>query len=217
MWYLYLSDIPEIDPDTFYIFCGDYIDRGIENAEVIKLLREWYKLPNVLLLEGNHERWLKKYGTKEPIESAVFKYHTQKELLSGGILPNMAHEIYRKYGQMAYYTFDDKTVLVSHGGTPSSYISVEQPTQEMTNGVGKYEDIVKVIDTFNKDVEGTNTYQVCGHRNPYHLPVQNGNFFLLEDEVEFGGHLRLAILDHTGWHTEQYQNTVFQPKEVLEQ
>lgn len=209
--------IPEIDPDTFYIFCGDYIDRGIENVEVMKLLREWYKLPNVLLLEGNHERWLKKYGTKEPIESAVFKYHTQKELLSGGILPNMAHEIYRKCGQMAYYTFDDKTVLVSHGGTPSSYISVEQPTQEMTNGVGKYEDIVKVIDTFNKDVEGTNTYQVCGHRNPYHLPVQNGNFFLLEDEVEFGGHLRLAILDHTGWHTEQYQNTVFQPKEVLEQ
>ena len=63
------------------------------------------------------------------------------------------------------------------------------------------------IDTFNKDVEGTNTYQVCGHRNPYHLPVQNGNFFLLEDEVEFGGHLRLAILDHTGWYTEQYQNT----------
>ena len=209
--------IPEIDPDTFYIFCGDYIDRGIENAEVIKLLREWYKLPNVLLLEGNHERWLKKYGTKEPIESAVFKYHTQKELLSGGILPNMAHEIYRKCGQMAYYTFDDKTVLVSHGGTPSSYISVEQPTQEMTNGVGKYEDIVKVIDTFNKDVEGTNTYQVCGHRNPYHLPVQNGNFFLLEDEVEFGGHLRLAILDHTGWYTEQYQNTVYQPREAVEQ
>lgn len=209
--------ITEIDPDTFYIFCGDYIDRGIENAEVMKRLREWYKLPNVLLLEGNHERWLKKYGTKEPIESAVFKYHTQKELLSGGILPNMAHEIYRKCGQMAYYTFDDKTVLVSHGGTPSSYISVEQPTQEMTNGVGKYEDIVKVIDTFNKDVEGTNTYQVCGHRNPYHLPVQNGNFFLLEDEVEFGGHLRLAILDHTGWHTEQYQNIVYQPRKVVEQ
>lgn len=209
--------ITEIDPDTFYIFCGDYIDRGIENAEVMKLLREWYKLPNVLLLEGNHERWLKKYGTKEPIESAVFKYHTQKELLSGGILPNMAHEIYRKCGQMAYYTFDDKTVLVSHGGTPSSYISVEQPTQEMTNGVGKYEDIAKVIDAFNKDVEGTNTYQVCGHRNPYHLPVQNGNFFLLEDEVEFGGHLRLAILDHTGWHTEQYQNIVYQPRKVVEQ
>ena len=60
--------ITEIDPDTFYIFCGDYIDRGIENAEVMKLLREWYKLPNVLLLEGNHERWLKKYGTKGTVK-----------------------------------------------------------------------------------------------------------------------------------------------------
>jgi predicted kinase len=209
--------IPEIDPDIFYIFCGDYIDRGIENVEVMKLLREWYKLPNVLLLEGNHEGWLKKYGTTEPIESAVFKYHTQKELLSGGVLPNVAHEIYRKCGQMAYYAFDDKTVLVSHGGIPNSYISVTQPTTEMTNGVGKYEDIVKVIDAFNGTVDGSDIYQVCGHRNPFHLPMQNGNFFLLEDGVEFGGHLRLAILDHTGWHTEQYQNTVYQPREVVAQ
>lgn len=209
--------IPEIDPDTFYIFCGDYIDRGIENAEVMKLLKEWYKLPNVLLLEGNHEKWLKKYGTKEPIESAVFKHHTQKELLSGGVLPNIAHEIYRKCGQMAYYTFDDKMVMVSHGGTPNPYITVEHPTHEMTNGVGKYEDIVKVIDAFNEGVKGSHIYQVCGHRNPYHLPVQNGNFFLLEDEVEFGGYLRLAILNHTGWHTEQYQNTVYRPREVTDQ
>ena len=44
-----------LNDNYMYIFCGDYIDRGIENADVIKFLLEIYKKPNVLLLEGNHE------------------------------------------------------------------------------------------------------------------------------------------------------------------
>ena len=41
--------------DELYIFLGDYIDRGIENAKVLKFLLEIYKKPNVILLKGNHE------------------------------------------------------------------------------------------------------------------------------------------------------------------
>ena len=41
--------------DELFVFCGDYIDRGIENAEVINLLCEQCHYPNVILLEGNHE------------------------------------------------------------------------------------------------------------------------------------------------------------------
>ena len=44
-----------LNDNYMYIFCGDYIDRGIENIEVIKFLLEIYNKPNVLLLEGNHE------------------------------------------------------------------------------------------------------------------------------------------------------------------
>ena len=48
-----------------YIFTGDYIDRGIQNAEVIEFLLSIYKKPNVFLLEGNHEKWLRLYSSKE--------------------------------------------------------------------------------------------------------------------------------------------------------
>ena len=47
-----------LNDNYMYIFIGDYIDRGIENVEVVKFLIEISKKPNVLLLEGNHERWL---------------------------------------------------------------------------------------------------------------------------------------------------------------
>lgn len=42
-----------------YIFVGDYLDRGIQNREVLEFLLEIYNKPNVFLLEGNHENWLR--------------------------------------------------------------------------------------------------------------------------------------------------------------
>ena len=41
--------------DNCYIFCGDYLDRGIQNKEVLEFLLSIYKEPNVFLIEGNHE------------------------------------------------------------------------------------------------------------------------------------------------------------------
>ena len=54
----YFDDNGGFKDDEFYIFCGDYIDRGLENAEVMRFLLDIYQKPNVCLLEGNHERWL---------------------------------------------------------------------------------------------------------------------------------------------------------------
>ena len=51
--------------NTCYIFCGDYIDRGIQNKEVLTFLLSIYKNKNVVLLEGNHEKWLRIYASKE--------------------------------------------------------------------------------------------------------------------------------------------------------
>lgn len=53
----YLSDIGGIQDDEMYIFCGDYIDRGLENVQVVQFLLSIMEKPNVILLEGNHERW----------------------------------------------------------------------------------------------------------------------------------------------------------------
>lgn len=54
--------------ETCYIFCGDYIDRGVQNKEVLEFLLEIYDKPNVFLIEGNHERWLRAYSSKDYID-----------------------------------------------------------------------------------------------------------------------------------------------------
>ena len=58
----YLDENGGIKDDEFYIFCGDYIDRGIENVETLQYLISIKDKNNVLLLEGNHEIWLKLYS-----------------------------------------------------------------------------------------------------------------------------------------------------------
>ena len=65
----YLNAISGIKDDHFFIFCGDYIDRGIENAEVVQFLLSIKDKPNVLLLEGNHE-----------IHLVKIRSHSQKNL-----------------------------------------------------------------------------------------------------------------------------------------
>ena len=56
--------------DYCYIFLGDYLDRGIQNKEVLEFLLSIYNKPNVFLLEGNHEMWLRIWSSKNYKEVA---------------------------------------------------------------------------------------------------------------------------------------------------
>ena len=41
--------------DNYYVFVGDYLDRGLKPYETVKLLHELHTKKNVVLLRGNHE------------------------------------------------------------------------------------------------------------------------------------------------------------------
>ena len=58
-------DLNPFNDNYCYIFCGDYLDRGLENKEVLEFLLSIYKKQNVFLLEGNHECWLRYYASKD--------------------------------------------------------------------------------------------------------------------------------------------------------
>lgn len=62
--------------NTNYIFTGDYIDRGIQNKEVLDFLISIKDKKNVVLLEGNHERWLRIYSQKD-YEMMYYKNSTK--------------------------------------------------------------------------------------------------------------------------------------------
>lgn len=203
--------------DEFYIFCGDYTDRGIENADVLKFLLSTYDKPNVLLLEGNHERWLWDWAHDKVTASKEFEFHTKAEIEAAGIDKKSIRKLYRRMGQCAYYEFRGKTVLATHAGLsmiPDNLTMVS--TSQMIKGVGRYNDAEQVDVTF-EDKMDENCYQIHGHRNTKGLPVKvNNHAFNLEGRVEFGGSLRAVILDNDGaFNTVEVKNTVFrEPEEV---
>ena len=208
----YLKD--GIKDDEFYIFCGDYIDRGIENVEVINFLYSISERKNVLMLEGNHERWLWYWSHGGTAKSKEFETVTRPVLEKAQLDPKIARMLYRKFGQCAWYTYGDKQVFVTHAGLsmiPENLTLIA--TEQMIRGVGYYSDYKAVADTFER-IMPPNVYQIFGHRNTEDSPVQmSERTFNLEGHVEFGGHLRAVELDEHGFHTVEVQNTVFRPKE----
>ena len=211
----YLSDNGGIKDDEMYIFTGDYIDRGLENVEVVQFLISIMNKKNVLMLEGNHERWLWLYANDCTGHSKEFELITKPQLDNARISKKDIRQLYRKLGQCAYYKYGDNIYLVTHAGLSTipknlSYVATDQ----MIRGVGNYNDFEKIAETFLATTPD-NVYQIHGHRNTKGLPVQvNDRVFNLEGRVEFGGSLRCVQIHKDGTHTVEVENTVYKTPEI---
>lgn len=211
----YLSDNGGMKDDEFYIFTGDYIDRGLENAEVVKFLISVKDKKNVLMLEGNHERWLWLYANGCTGKSKEFELITKPALEEARIDKKDIRQLYRRFGQCAYYKYGDNVYLVTHAGLSTlpenlSFVATDQ----MIRGVGGYNDFEKIAETFINTTPD-NVYQIHGHRNTKRLDTKvNDRVFNLEGRVEFGGELRCVQVDKNGIHTIEIQNEVFKTPEM---
>lgn len=207
-----------MNDNYFYIFVGDYIDRGIENAEVIKFLLSIYEKKNVLLLEGNHERWIKAYSNDEVSKSKEFEFVTKKQLDASDINKKDLRQLCRKLGQVAWFTYGDKEIVVTHGGIATMPENLTyMATTQMIHGVGDYNDSDIIADTWLRTT-ADNMYQVHGHRNVKNVPMKvNDRVYNLEGKVEFGGFLRILELDKDGFHEIEIKNTVFKTPEAIAQ
>ena len=214
----YLSDNGGLKDDEFYIFTGDYIDRGLENVEVVNFLISIMDKKNVLMLEGNHERWLWLWANDCIGKSKEFELITKPQLEEAKVDKKDVRKLYRKLGQCAYYKYGDNIYLVTHAGLSTmpnnlSFVATEQ----MIKGVGDYNDFEKIAETF-LNTTPNNVYQIHGHRNTKGIPIQvNDRVFNLEGRVEFGGVLRCVQVDVDGIHTFEIQNKVFKTPEMREE
>ena len=211
----YLSDNGGIKDDEFYIFTGDYIDRGLENADRVDVLMSIKDKEDVLMLEGNHERWLWLYANDCVGKSKEFELVTKPQLDDAKIDKKDIRQLYRKFGQCAYYKYGDNVYLVTHAGLSTmpknlSYVATDQ----MIRGVGNYNDFEKIAETWLNTTQD-NFYQIHGHRNTKRVPIQvNDRVFNLEGRIEFGGELRCVQVDKDGIHTIEVQNEVFKTPEM---
>ena len=191
----YLDKIGGYKDDELYIFVGDFIDRGIENAEVVNEMIAISKKPNVIMLEGNHERWLWLWANDCTADSKEFELHTRYALEKAEVDKKEVRQLYRRLGQFAYFDYHGSTFLVTHGGMSNV---PENPTlistYQMTRGCGAYRDVEEVEKAFTENTPN-NYYQIHGHRNIKQLPTEvDSKNYNLEGRVEFGGALRCVTL-----------------------
>ena len=181
--------------DVEYIFCGDYVDRGNQNTETMHWLQGIMDKPNVCLLEGNHEIWLRDYGNGVEAKSKEFENNTKPQLIVGNYTDKMARMFYRKVRQLSHITWNDLEILACHGGIPCMRTNlVYIPTFALIHGAGEYADYETIAQTWMGQTTD-NQYLIHGHRNTQSDPCQiSDRVFNLEGEVEFGGKLRIVEL-----------------------
>lgn len=211
-----------LNDSDLYIFTGDYIDytytdsigyctgtaRIAENAEVIKFLISIMCRDNVILLEGDHEKWFCKLAANEE-QSKIPEFqdilHFLREKKHEKISKGSVLELYGRMKPCVCYNFHNKCVLVTHGGLSSLPENlIFAGAEQMINGVGGSEDAGIVAASFNRNTN-ENTYQVHGHRNPENLPIENGSTFNLSHEAEKERTLRVLTLDGDGFHGQEIE------------
>ena len=196
--------------DYLYIFTGDYLDRGIQNLEVLQGLQRIYNKKNVILLEGNHEIHLRKYARKncdlDSIRSGEFKNKTIPQIESFD--KKELRQICRKFSQLEYFEFGAYKYVVCHGGVPC-IPTILTSTEELITGVGKYEEEELVGKNFSKNTDGSHIL-IHGHRNIFDNPACRTKFhYNLCDKPEFGGNVRILEISKNG-----EVNIVYEPNTV---
>jgi predicted kinase len=192
--------------DSLYVFTGDYIDRGPNSSEVVKVLNNLYNNGNVELLEGNHERWLRFWanGNDEAINNKDFKESTVPQL---EYMDPVTHHVNltKKEGRsfcnkltiLSAINFRGNAIFSSHGGVNRikdchpAYKSFS--ADHYIKGVGDYRDLDEMYKLRPEDAD----FIIHGHRNLNDKFV-TGPYFNLEGGVEGGGKLRVIEFTEEG-------------------
>ena len=186
----FIDKIGGIKDENLYVFTGDYIDRGFENAETLEFLYSICEKPNVQLLEGNHDRAIYDYAHDVKTHKKEFDEVTSYELKRKNIDKRKLRILYSKIGQCAYYTYNGVTLFATHAGIskiPENLLFLA--TDQMIRGVGQYAEMEDVCESFSKN--NPDVVQIFGHRNISDLPIEiNENNYNLEGCVEANGYLR---------------------------
>lgn len=197
---------------NFYIFCGDYLDRGPHNDLVfLKIYNELIKQENMVFLWGNHESELIRYANGRPLKIPEFRDKTLPQLRAAGVTQDMAHDFCKRLRDVFVYAYAGKKVVSSHGGLldlPQRFLT--HPSCEFRGEKTKdLKDIfvgpIVMHHSFNAAVDGTEWIQVHGHTNAEGRSISHfKHTILLNDYPELGQNMRVWKLDRDGTQTPIY-------------
>ena len=193
-----------ISDKNLYVFVGDYFDRGIQGKEVLQFCLDNCEKENFIFLQGNHEIWAKNYvrdGKNARITSDFADSLEQFGKLKDD-LSKFTRRLKTAVKIMFKKEFEHHFFTVTHGGL-SRHLGFDTPTIQCIKGVGTYDELDQVNESWDKMNEAFIVrqlnhyyYNVHGHRNTNDDPIisKSGYNINLEGKVEFGGNLRIVEL-----------------------
>ena len=201
--------------NEFYIFVGDYIDRGIENDKCLHFIRKYMDYDNVLCIMGNHEKHLYNYSNDIYTPPDEFMKNTLPQLEKAGFDKDDMKALYRKMHLFSFVKYHDKKIMVTHAGlTEVPKFPRLVSGDEYMRGYGPYS--YDVDGRFNEQNLDNEWYQVHGHRNQHKLDFNSyPKSFALEADVEYGGSLPVLRVAREGISGVYITNKVFNKEEVL--
>lgn len=196
--------------DELYIFVGDLCDRGIQNGQVVRWMLAHASDPNVVVIWGNHEEHLHRYGRGLLSENEEFNQRTVPQLVGAGITRAEIDGLCDSFVDCICYVWNGQRVIVTHAGLSTVPEHRERiASRQYAKGTGHYSD--PIDDQFTAQAPD-GWLQVHGHRNLRLSPVKAAaRSFNLEGAVEYGGHLRIVVLEATGWVPVEVKSRVYRP------
>ena len=180
--------------NEFYIFTGDFLDRGIQNGQVLKwVLDNAMHQSNVLFIMGNHERHLVRWAADLSCKDAEFEFNTLPQILQENITKDQVSRLVSKMHDCMLLEYHGRTIFVNHAGLgtiPKNLVLLT--SKQYWNGTGAYGEPIDLL--FSQ--QNHNVIQVHGHRNTRNLHIHAAsNSFNLEGKIEFGGELRIVTFE----------------------
>lgn len=206
--------LSDVDPNILYVFLGDYLDRGTENAKTFKLLYNHVNDPNFIFLRGNHDRHLEHFVQGNPINNSKTESETIPELLESGVTKKDIKRFVKKLQDVFIFEFNGRTYVCSHAGLLwndverllfGNGVLIDQ--YNFVDGVGKFNNDVDYWYDYEVNQALAPAIQIHGHRNEFNTLVDDyETIYNLDQRVERGGHLAVVEMDTKSIKTHMYKN-----------
>jgi len=202
-----VNDNGNFNEDEFYIFLGDYTDRGPNSKKVIEFILNLKNKSNVVFCEGNHERWIWNWANCIEEYPEEFQKNTKIQLDNSNLNKEEVQQLYRGMKECFYYCYKGKEILTCHGGIASIPDNLAKiSANQFIHGVGLYCDLNQIAKTFYDSSENKKM-EIFGHRNPENLQMKlNDAVYCLEGGVENGGCLRWLTIENNEIFEKSYKN-----------
>lgn len=184
------------------VFIGDLFDRGDDPVDTFKLIQANSEF---VLLEGNHDSHLKHYKAwdaamalgdenyqafKKQVKIPKPTRHTFHMWRQAGITAKDVSKLRTRYWQLFHAEFGERILFGCHAGYPT-IPTMRTSTRDLIKGVGKYEDIETIQQSWLDLVRDSRAVQIHGHRNinKQAPEVVKGKMYNITGNVEFGGNI----------------------------